>query len=328
MRVPCDLDLGDAEDRDEAERLYAEQAAALRDALVGADTVLDIWREPLEDLAGARVEVDRRIGLDVRLPAHRLLPAALVAPERRIVVTAVCGARPLAEGRPPMGIACAQQDVARVYPLPDDPERCLEDFLERRRGPRPRDGASGSAARRPRSSASSSSRARTSTRPAEPRRSSAAAGAACAAPASSSRSSSASSSSSASPLLLARGLTGSGTERGEVLDAGARPGARRRRRGARPPAGVPARAGLRADDRASGCAELRRPGAVQILTYTPSVRLALTRKVGTGRVAWRAGTALPVVQCVRVRREGPLTGGAVELLSLSAPIPGDAGCGA
>ena len=29
-----------------------------------------------------------------------------------------------------MGIACAQQDVARVYPLPDDPERCLEDFLE------------------------------------------------------------------------------------------------------------------------------------------------------------------------------------------------------
>jgi hypothetical protein len=128
MRVPCDLDLAAAEDREEAEHLYAEQAAALRDALVGADTVLDIWREPLEELAQARVEVDRRIALDVRLPAHRLLPAALVAPEKRIVVTAVCAARPLAEGRPPMGIACAQQDVARVYPLPDDPERCLEDF--------------------------------------------------------------------------------------------------------------------------------------------------------------------------------------------------------
>src|SRR5215212_8697867 len=113
LRVPCDLDLGAAEDREEAEQLYAEQAAALRDALVGA-----------------RVEVDRRIELDVRLPAHRLLPAALVAPERRIVVTAVCGARPLAQGRPPMGIACAQQDVARVYPLPDDPERCLDDFLD------------------------------------------------------------------------------------------------------------------------------------------------------------------------------------------------------
>jgi hypothetical protein len=130
MRVPCDLDLGAAGDREEAEALYAEQAAALRDALVGADTVLDIWREPLQDVAGSRVEVDRSVRLDVRLPAHRLLPAALVAPERRMVVAAVCGARPLAEGRPPMGIVCAQQDVARVYPLPDDPERCLEDFFE------------------------------------------------------------------------------------------------------------------------------------------------------------------------------------------------------
>jgi hypothetical protein len=130
MRVPCDLDLAAAEDRDEAEHLYAEQAAAMRDALIGADTVLDIWREPLEDLAHSHVDVDRRIALDVDLPAHRLLPAALIAPERRIVVTAVCGARPLAEGRPPMGIVCAQQDVARVYPLPDDPERCIEDFLD------------------------------------------------------------------------------------------------------------------------------------------------------------------------------------------------------
>lgn len=129
LRVPCDLDLGAAEDRDEAEALYAQQAAALRDALVGADTVLAIWREPLEELAGSRVEVDRSVRLDVRLPAPRLLPAALVAPERRMVVAAVCGARPLAEGRPPVGIVCAQQDVARVYPLPDDPERCLEDFL-------------------------------------------------------------------------------------------------------------------------------------------------------------------------------------------------------
>jgi hypothetical protein len=129
MRVPCDLDLGSAEDREEAERMYAEQAAALRDALVGADTVLELWREPLEDLAHAHVQIDRSVSLDVSLPAHRLLPAALVAPDRQIVVTAVCGARALAHGRPPLGIACAQQDVARVYPLPDDPERCLEDFM-------------------------------------------------------------------------------------------------------------------------------------------------------------------------------------------------------
>src|ERR671921_638809 len=69
LRVPCDLDLAAAEDREEAEHLYAEQAAAMRDALVGADSVLDIWREPLEDLVQSRVEVDRRIDLDVELPA-------------------------------------------------------------------------------------------------------------------------------------------------------------------------------------------------------------------------------------------------------------------
>src|SRR3954465_4139448 len=80
LRVPCDLDLAGAEDRAEAERLFAEQAAALRDALVGADTVLDIWRQPLEDLAHAKVRVDRRVQLDVRLPAHRLMPTALHAP--------------------------------------------------------------------------------------------------------------------------------------------------------------------------------------------------------------------------------------------------------
>ena len=50
MRVPLDLDLAAAEDRAEAEHLFAEQAGALRDALVGADTVLDIWREPFEDI--------------------------------------------------------------------------------------------------------------------------------------------------------------------------------------------------------------------------------------------------------------------------------------
>jgi hypothetical protein len=130
LRVPCDLDLAEAEDREEAQHLYAEQASTMRDALVGADTVLGIWREPLEDLAGARVTVDRSVTLAVRLPAHRLMPSALVASDRQIIVTPVCAARPLAEGRPAMGIACAQQDIARVYPLPDDPERCLVDFLE------------------------------------------------------------------------------------------------------------------------------------------------------------------------------------------------------
>src|SRR3712207_1296946 len=52
LRVPCDLDLGDAEGRLEAEELYAAQAKALRDAIQAADTVLAVWREPLEDVAG------------------------------------------------------------------------------------------------------------------------------------------------------------------------------------------------------------------------------------------------------------------------------------
>jgi hypothetical protein len=96
---------------------------------VGADVVLDVWREPLGDLLGS-INVDHSIELAVRLPAHRLLPTALIAPESQLVVTPVCGARTLAEGKPPMGIACAQQDVTRIYPLADDPERCMEDFLE------------------------------------------------------------------------------------------------------------------------------------------------------------------------------------------------------
>jgi hypothetical protein len=129
LRVPCDLDLADAEDREEAERLYVQQATALRDALVGADTVLGVWREPLSHLVGSSVIVDHSVQLSVRLPAHRLLPTALVATESQLVVTPVCSARTLADGRPPMGIACAQQDLSRVYPLADDPERCVEDFL-------------------------------------------------------------------------------------------------------------------------------------------------------------------------------------------------------
>jgi hypothetical protein len=130
LRVPCDLDLADAEDRDAAERLYAEQAGALRDALVGADVVLDVWREPLCEIAGSAVTVDHSVGLALRLPVPRLLPTALVAPDSRMVVTPVCTARTLAEGRPPAGIVCAQQDFFRVYQLADDPERCVVDFLE------------------------------------------------------------------------------------------------------------------------------------------------------------------------------------------------------
>lgn len=129
LRVPCDLDLADAGSREEAERLYAEQARALRDALQAADTVMVMWREVLASVG--EVGVDRSLELRSALPAHRLMPVALVDPEHHLTVAPVCSARTLAAGPPPMGIACAQQDLSHVYALPDDPEACLEDFRER-----------------------------------------------------------------------------------------------------------------------------------------------------------------------------------------------------
>jgi hypothetical protein len=126
-------------------------------------------------------------------------------------------------------------------------------------------------------------------------------------------------------FLLARGLTGAGNERSQVLDV-----LRAQARGDADAvlAALPA---CRAEPACvqvtrDRVAKLRRPGKVEILNYRPSVQVALTRQTGTGRVAWRAGTALPVVQCVRVRRDGPLTGGDVELLSISAPIGREASC--
>lgn len=73
--------------------------------------------------------------------------------------------------------------------------------------------------------------------------------------------------------------------------------------------------------------EVRRPGRVEILRYDPSVKVALTRRLGTARVAWRTDEQdLPVVQCVKVRREGPLTGGGAEILAISGPIAATGSC--
>jgi hypothetical protein len=73
-------------------------------------------------------------------------------------------------------------------------------------------------------------------------------------------------------------------------------------------------------------ARLERPGEVQIVRFDPSVQATLTRRIGTARVVWRAGDGRPVVQCARIRRDGPLTGGGAQLLSLSDPIGGEASC--
>ena len=125
--------------------------------------------------------------------------------------------------------------------------------------------------------------------------------------------------------LLARALTGSGTERAQVLEL-----VEAQARG-----DVDAALAELPDCRAQpACAtvmrdrvaELRRPGEVEILTYDPSVRVALTRRTGVGRVAWRVGDSGPIVQCVRVRREGPLTGAGVELVAISEPIGAEESC--
>jgi hypothetical protein len=126
-------------------------------------------------------------------------------------------------------------------------------------------------------------------------------------------------------FLLARGLTGASAERGKVLDV-------LEAQASGDAAAVLER--LPACRAEPACAQvtrarvakLERPGAVQILNYRPSARLSLTRRTGTGRVAWRAGDGFPVVQCVRVRREGPLTGAGVQLLALSDPIGLESGC--
>jgi hypothetical protein len=125
--------------------------------------------------------------------------------------------------------------------------------------------------------------------------------------------------------LLARGLTGAGNERSHVLAL-----VRAQARGDANAvlAALPA---CRAEPACvqvtrDRVAELERPGKVQILTYRPSVQVALTRRTGVGRVAWRAGSSSPVVQCVRVRRDGPLTGGDVELVAISAPIGLEESC--
>jgi hypothetical protein len=125
--------------------------------------------------------------------------------------------------------------------------------------------------------------------------------------------------------LLARGLTGAGHERAKVLNL-------LEAQAAGDVTGVLAELpGCRANPACaevtrSRVEELQRDGRVELLTYTPSVQVALTRRTGVGRVAWRAGGSQPVVQCVRVRRDGPLTGGDVELLSISAPIGNEDSC--
>jgi hypothetical protein len=125
--------------------------------------------------------------------------------------------------------------------------------------------------------------------------------------------------------MLARALSATGTERAKVLQI-----AQAQARGDAQAvlADTPACRAQAACVAATNdfVPKLRKAGDVEILQYRPSVNLPLTTQTATGRVAWRTGTNSPVVQCVRVRREGPVSGAGVEVLSISAPIGLEAAC--
>lgn len=127
-------------------------------------------------------------------------------------------------------------------------------------------------------------------------------------------------------LLLARALTGSGSERAKVLDilqAQARGDVE---------AVLAEMPRCRRDETCSRVTrarveELQRPGEVEILSFDPSARATLTDATGSARVAWRTDVeTFPVVQCVFVSREGPLSGGGVDVASISNPIELEESC--
>jgi hypothetical protein len=126
--------------------------------------------------------------------------------------------------------------------------------------------------------------------------------------------------------LLARFLSVENLERDDILAvlnseaAGSAEGMLTRLHGCRQ--AVRCAATVRADAQ-----RLRRPGSVKILSLTSSTAYSFTGATGNTRVAWTVIGRLPVVQCVRVRRAGNfLSGVHITLLSLTAPIAGEADC--
>jgi hypothetical protein len=77
----------------------------------------------------------------------------------------------------------------------------------------------------------------------------------------------------------------------------------------------------------SNASQLRRAGAVKILSLKSRTAYSLTGATGKTRLAWTVIGRLPVVQCVEVRRTGNAVAGIdIALLSLSAPIGNEADC--
>jgi hypothetical protein len=78
---------------------------------------------------------------------------------------------------------------------------------------------------------------------------------------------------------------------------------------------------------AHDAADLKRPGSVSIINLQPSTGFSLGGTTGTARVAWRAGSSLPIVQCVHVWRSGNVISGLhIHLTELSARIKSNRAC--
>ena len=102
--------------------------------------------------------------------------------------------------------------------------------------------------------------------------------------------------------------------------AGNEPGAVSRIRGCAAQPSCRARVG-------ANVAALARPGQVSIIQIQPSAGFSLSSTVGTARVAWKVGSSLPIVQCVRVRRAGDaISGFRVQLLAVTPRLKTDADC--
>jgi hypothetical protein len=74
-------------------------------------------------------------------------------------------------------------------------------------------------------------------------------------------------------------------------------------------------------------ARVQHPGTAKLLRFDGPGGIALAGRSGPARVAWKVGTALPVVQCVRLRTSGnPLGGYTVRITRVDEPTALDEPC--